>query len=230
MMSKTAERFWLWATTAAISSLRRVGVDLEGHADGVEAVAYVGVDAEDAVQVHVALDVRLDRAELDAAVLRHRGDAGGQAARERRKHDLDRGGAVVRGGEDAGWSASMLYGVLWLCSAPAPKKVSTVERLCTPPSHSQLARQVNWAAAGVSVRAPRMARIEATSTPLSAVVVVSGCSCQFLLGLGCDGEDSGRRPTGLRDAAGDSWGLPGDFPRKRATGGRKARDLLSARP
>ena len=57
----------------------RVGVDFERHLDGVEAVADVGV-AENALEVVVALDRRLDRAKLDLAVLGDRRDARREAA------------------------------------------------------------------------------------------------------------------------------------------------------
>ena len=177
MMSKTAERFWDWATTAAISSLVASASMSKVTRMRAEAVADVGVDAEDAVQVHVALDARLDRVELDAAVLGDGGDAGGEAARQRREHDLDRRRPVVGGGKLPGWSASMKKLALCDCSAPTPKKPSTVDLLCTPPSHSQLARQVNWPAAGVSVRAARAPRRASTSTPLSTVLT---SVCMFI--------------------------------------------------
>src|SRR5581483_9399486 len=53
-----------------------VGVDLVAHLDAAEAVADVAVDAEDALDIHVAFDGRGDRAQLDIAVLRDGGDAG----------------------------------------------------------------------------------------------------------------------------------------------------------
>src|SRR5690606_29178435 len=49
--------------------LRRVGVDIERHRDVFVAVAHVGVDAEDAANIHRALELRLDGTQLDAAVL-----------------------------------------------------------------------------------------------------------------------------------------------------------------
>ena len=58
MMSYTAERFCDWATSALISLGGRVGVDVVGHLDAVEAVAHVAVDAEDALDVHPALERR----------------------------------------------------------------------------------------------------------------------------------------------------------------------------
>ncbi len=53
-MSNTADRFCDWATIASMSARERVGVDVEADADAVEAVAHVGVGAEDAQHVHVA--------------------------------------------------------------------------------------------------------------------------------------------------------------------------------
>ena len=80
--------------------LRRVRVDLERHLDVVVAVAHVAVDAEDAADVHLAFELRLDRAQLDAAILRDGRDAGREAAREPDEHVLDRRDAVVLRGED----------------------------------------------------------------------------------------------------------------------------------
>ena len=95
MMSNTAERFCDWATSASISFGRRVGVDVEVHGDVAEPVADVRIGAEDAEDVHVALDRRGDRSELNPAILCHRGDAGGEATAECGEDDLDRGGATV---------------------------------------------------------------------------------------------------------------------------------------
>src|SRR5688572_4453543 len=81
--------------------LRRVSVDGEGYLDVVVAVADVGV-AENPADVVVALDDRLDRAQLDAAILRDRGDAGGQAAGQADEEVLDGGDGVVLGREDLG--------------------------------------------------------------------------------------------------------------------------------
>ena len=90
MISKTADRFCDWATSALMSSGSRRR-DVEVDADAVEAVAHVVVDAEDALEVHVGLEGGLDRAKLDAAALGDRGDAGREAAREAREDDLHRG-------------------------------------------------------------------------------------------------------------------------------------------
>src|SRR5690606_16343847 len=65
----------------------------------VEAVAHLGVAAEDAEDVVVALDGGLDALELDAAVLRDGRDTGREASGERREHGLDGGRGVVLGGE-----------------------------------------------------------------------------------------------------------------------------------
>ena len=50
-------------------------------------------------EIHVAFDGGRDRAQLDVAMLRDRGDAGGQAARQADQHIFDRRGAFVLGGE-----------------------------------------------------------------------------------------------------------------------------------
>src|ERR1700730_10871565 len=80
--------------------LRCIRVDLERHLDVVVPVADVAVDAEDAANVHLAFDLRLDGPQLDAAILRHGGNAGGQTAREADEHVLDRGDPVILRGED----------------------------------------------------------------------------------------------------------------------------------
>src|SRR5262245_16407198 len=46
-----------------------VGVDVVGDLDAAETVAHIAVDAEDALDVHVALDRRRHRAQLDIAML-----------------------------------------------------------------------------------------------------------------------------------------------------------------
>ena len=99
MMSNTAERFCDWATERGDLVGGGVGVDVEADGDAAEAVARLRVGPEDAEDVHRALDGRGDRAQLDATVLGHGGDAGGQAAAQRRQDDLHRGGALVQRGE-----------------------------------------------------------------------------------------------------------------------------------
>src|ERR1700689_4694978 len=81
---------------------RRVRVDVEGHLDVVVAVADVAVGAEDAADVVPALDRGLDRAQLDAAVLRDRRDTPRPAAPQADGEVLDRRDAVVLGREGLG--------------------------------------------------------------------------------------------------------------------------------
>ncbi len=66
---------------------------MECDLDVVVAVADVAVDAEDALDVHGPFELRLDRPELDAAILRDRGDAGRQAAGQTDEHQFDGRGA-----------------------------------------------------------------------------------------------------------------------------------------
>ena len=70
--------------------------------DLAEAVADVGIDAEDAPDVHVALEGGRHRAQLDLAVLGDGGDAGGEAAGQTDQDQLDRRGAVVLRREQLG--------------------------------------------------------------------------------------------------------------------------------
>ena len=98
-MSKTAERFCDWAISAWRSSREASASMANRTVIGLEAVADVGVGAEDAQDVHLAFDGGGDRPELDAPVLGDRGDAGGQAPDEADQHDLRRRGAVVLGRE-----------------------------------------------------------------------------------------------------------------------------------
>ncbi|MEJ2371199.1 MAG: hypothetical protein P8Y07_10180 [Gemmatimonadales bacterium] len=64
------------------------------------AVPDVGVDAEDALNVHRALECRLDGIQLDLAILGDRGDAGRQAGSQAGQHELDGRGPMVLGRED----------------------------------------------------------------------------------------------------------------------------------
>ena len=147
--SNTAERFCDWATSASISCLRGVGVDVEGHLDVVEAVADVAVGAEDPADVVVALDRRLDRAQLDAAVLRDRRHARGQAARQPDEQVLDRRDAVVLRGEDLGVvGVERRLRLVALLLAETEEVLDLASSLWTPFCHLQDARQVNCAASG----------------------------------------------------------------------------------
>jgi hypothetical protein len=72
------------------------------HRGDVLAGPDVAVGPEDPADVARALDRRLDRAQLDAAVLRDGGHAGRQAAGQADDEVLDRRDAVVGGREDLG--------------------------------------------------------------------------------------------------------------------------------
>ena len=170
--SNTAERFCDWATSASISCLRGVRVDLERHLDVVEAVADVAVGAEDAADVVVALDRRLDRAQLDAAVLRDRRHAGGQAARQADEEVLDRRDAVVLGREDLGVvGVEHRLGLVGLLLRRGRRSSGSLVVLCTPFCHLEDARQVNCAASGAPFSTSRASSSAWTLTPLSTVVM-----------------------------------------------------------
>ena len=98
--SKTAERFCDWATSAAMSSASASASIWKLTRMLLNPLLHLGVAAEDAEDVHVALDRGLDRLELDAPVLRHGRDARGEAAREAHEHELDGRRPLVLGGED----------------------------------------------------------------------------------------------------------------------------------
>ena len=80
-----------------------VGVDVVADLDAAEAVAHVGIDAEDAGQVHARrASVAVTERSCTPRFWATDGDAGGQAAGEPGEHDLHRRHAVVLGGEDLG--------------------------------------------------------------------------------------------------------------------------------
>src|ERR1017187_6345084 len=96
---------------------RRVRVDVERHLDVVVAVADVAVGTEDPADVMAALDRGLDRAQLDAAVLRHGRNTPRQAARQADEEVLDRRDAIVLRREDlrvVGFEGPLLLVVLLL--------------------------------------------------------------------------------------------------------------------
>ena len=76
-----------------------VGVDLVAHPDTGEAVADLGICAQDSMEILVGLDGCLHRAQLNLAMLGDRGDARRQAAAQRDQHVLHRRDAVVLRGE-----------------------------------------------------------------------------------------------------------------------------------
>ena len=98
--SYTAERFCDCATMASISFFGRVGVDVKGDLDVVVSVAHVPVDAENALDVHRAFELRLDRPQLHATILGNRGHAGRQTACESDEHVFNRRHAEVFGREN----------------------------------------------------------------------------------------------------------------------------------
>ena len=170
-MSYTAERFCDCATMRLDVLLGRVGVDVEGDLDVVVAVAHVAVDAEDALDVHRAFELRLDRPQLDAAILRDGGDAGRQAAREADEHVLDRRRAEILGGEDLRMiGLERELGLVLLLLAEPVEALRPWCLLCVPFCHLQDARHVNLAACGAPFSASRAASSAPTLTPLLTLV------------------------------------------------------------
>ena len=97
--SKTAERFCDWAISASRSAWLASASMSNLTSIVAEAVADVGVGAEDAVQVHGGLDVAYTEPQLDAALLGDGGDARREAAAEGHEDVLRRRDAVVLGRE-----------------------------------------------------------------------------------------------------------------------------------
>ena len=125
----------------------------------LEAVADVAVDAEDALDVHVALERRRDRAQLDLAVLGDGGDAGGEAAGQaRRARTRPASRRCPRRRRSPGGRRRSVNSVLCFCSSPRPKKPSTVEWLCVPFTHSQ--RRPPLELGGLGRRGQRLAGAE----------------------------------------------------------------------
>ena len=100
--SNTAERFRDCSTSLTQLLGRGVALHVEGHADGLVAVADLRVEPEDAVEVDVALDGGRHLGELDAAGGGDVRQPRGQAPGERVEQVLDRGGAEVGADEDRG--------------------------------------------------------------------------------------------------------------------------------
>src|ERR1700722_13421167 len=80
--------------------LRSIGIDMKRHLDVVISVADVAVDAQDTGNIHLALESRFHRTQLNPAILRDCCNAGGQTARKTDEDDLNRGRTVVLRGED----------------------------------------------------------------------------------------------------------------------------------
>ena len=117
--SKTAERLRDCSTTLR-ELLGVVAAEHEADADLLVAVADLVRQPEDAEQVDVALDGRLDRVEVHAAGRGDVGDAGGEAGGEGVEQELDRRRGVVPPTSTAGWSASKVNGCWWVISCVAP--------------------------------------------------------------------------------------------------------------
>ena len=112
-----------------------VGVNVVRHLDAVVAIAHIAVDAKDALDVHVAFDRRLDRTQLNVAMLGDGGDAGGQAARQPDQHILHRRDAVVFGGKHLrmiGVERESLFVALLLAEAVIAFDGRTTERAVFP--------------------------------------------------------------------------------------------------
>src|SRR5262245_56251788 len=80
--------------------LARIGANVEMNADSAKAIAYVVVDAEDALNVHVGLERGLDRMELYAAPLGDCSNARREAARKTGEDEFDGSRSVVLGRKD----------------------------------------------------------------------------------------------------------------------------------
>ena len=127
---------------------------LVGDLDLAEPVADLGIDAEDAPDVHVALEGGLHRAQLDLPVLGHGGHPGGETAGQADQQDLDGCRALVLGRESSGWSPSKLNSARCVCSAPRPKKPLTLLRLWVPLTQVLDTRHLKLAASGWSASDP----------------------------------------------------------------------------
>ena len=92
--------------------------------------------------------VGLDRAQLDAAVLRDGRHARRQAARQADEEVLDRRDAVVLRREDLGVVGFELPTPPCGSLLPEAEEVLDLVVLWTPLCHLEDARQVNWAASG----------------------------------------------------------------------------------
>ena len=166
IMSKTAERARDCSTSASSFSAGALPFTSKPTRMAANPLRTSGFEPEDAVQVDVALHGRGDLGQLDAAGGGDVGEAGGEAAGEPVQHVLDGRRAVVRPTSTFGWSTSRVVGCSWARSSPTPKKSSMVLWLWVPDIHRFEARNWNWAAAGASFTASRVANRVVVSTPL----------------------------------------------------------------
>src|SRR6185312_1087626 len=82
-----------------------VTIDLEGNLDALVAVADVFRESENATQIDITLDRRLDFVELDSAHRRDIGDASGETRGECMQNPLRRCGPGIGATEDSGMIA-----------------------------------------------------------------------------------------------------------------------------
>ena len=171
MASNTAERFWDWATRAAISSrdtsasMSKVTVTLSNPLRTSPSIPSTPCRSMSPWTVAVTDRSWMPRLLATVATPAVRHDASAI--------NVNSGGVAPLSSDakTCGWSASTMYAWRWACSCPRPEKSVTVVRLCVPLTHSQRARHSNCAAAGASVRASRAPRSASMSTPLSTVGV-----------------------------------------------------------
>ena len=107
--------------------LGRVAADPEGHADVLEPVAGLVVDAECTAHVHVAGERRLNRRELHLARRGYVHDRGGQTCRERVQQVLRRVRAGV-GAEQNGRLARVDLEALAAARVLAARRVEVLDR------------------------------------------------------------------------------------------------------
>src|SRR5690606_13429859 len=189
MMSNTAERFWDCATSASICSR-------------VASASMSKVTLTSSNPLRTSLSAprmpRMSIAPSSVAVtecswmLRICATAATPAVRQPASPDSTSSTGVAPLSSDAktsGWSMSNVNSLLWLCSWPRPKKPLTLDRLWVPPSHRELARQVNRAACGACFSASRAPTSAVTLTPFP-----TGFSATVLIWISSDGGAATRGP------------------------------------
>src|ERR1035438_2761458 len=137
---------------------RRVRVDGERHLDVVEAVTDVAVGTKDPADVVPALDRGLDRAELDATVLRDGRNTPRQAARQAHEEVLDRRDALVLRREDlrvVGFERPLFLVVLLLAEAEVAPDLHRAVHAALP-----LGRRAPGELSGLRRALQHLARVE----------------------------------------------------------------------
>src|SRR5215472_11078874 len=187
--SKTAERFWDWATSASMSSfdasasmwkvtlmsLKPLRTSLSAPRIPRMSWAPSTVDSTERSWMP-----RFCATDATPAVR--------QLARPTSRYSIGVMPLSVAA-KITGWSASKVDSSLCFCSSPRPKKLSTLIWLCTPVCHLADARQVNWAASGAPLSTSRASSSAWTFTPL-VTAVMSESPRPFPGGYPyCDGRD-----------------------------------------